>query len=151
VLKFDPDGMLTRTLPPLDEPPHPATTANAITHATPATRSLTWKRERMLEEHSSSDGIDISLSSSSRATHLTNGAERRGGREPLVHETHGKTGSFLQLGGNVACLDGAGRILAILVEGKANDKALHLELHAAPNHLGDRRPFAAPALDEAGG
>ena len=105
----------------------------------------------MLEEHRGRDGIDISFPPPCGSTHLTNGAEGRRGREPLVHETHGKTGSFLQLGGNVACLDGAGRILAILVERKANHIALHLELHAAPNHLGDRRPFAAPALDEAGG
>ena len=104
----------------------------------------------MLEEHSGSDGIDISLSSSSRAAHLTNGAKRRRSREPLVHETHGEAGAFLQLGGDVASFRGAGRILAILVERQADDKRLHVQFGATSDYLGDRRSLAASAFDEAG-
>ena len=151
LLKLEPAGIVTRTVPPRDEPVHAPLTTSAAVHRPPMRRRLTWKRERMLEQNSGGHGIDVPLAASRRAAHFADGTERRRSREPLVHETHGKTGSSLQLGGNVACLDGAGRILAILVERKANHIALHLELNTAPNHLGDRRPFAAPALNEAGG
>jgi hypothetical protein len=104
----------------------------------------------MLEKHSGSDGIDISLPSSSRATHLTNGAKRGGGGEPLVHETHRHAGTFLQLGSDVARFDGAGRVLAVLVERQTDDESLGCELIAPANYFGDRRSLAAPAFDEAG-
>jgi hypothetical protein len=150
VLKLEPAGIITRVLPLRVEPPQPATTVSAAVHTVAAIRRLTWERERMLEEHSGSDGIDISFSSSSRATHLTNSPKGRRGREPLVHETHGHASAFLQLGSDVACLDGARRVLAVLIERQADDESLDGELVASPNHFGDRRSLAAAAFDEAG-
>jgi hypothetical protein len=103
----------------------------------------------MLEQHGGGDGIDISLASAGGSTHLAHGAKSGGGGEPLVHETHGKAGSFLQLGRDVTDFGGAGGIVAVLVERQTDDEALSLELGAATNHLRDRRPLSGATGDEA--
>src|SRR4051812_30867327 len=97
VVKLEPEGMVTRTLSPRDDPPHALRTASAVAHTAIASRRLTWKRESMLKKDGSGHGIDVSLAAAGRAAHLADGPECRGGGEPLVHETHGQTGSFLEL------------------------------------------------------
>ena len=65
VLNVDPGGMVTRTEPPVEDPPHAAATARIAALPSPVTRCLTRKRERMLQEHGSRKGIDIALSATS--------------------------------------------------------------------------------------
>ena len=104
----------------------------------------------MLQEHGGRERVDIALATTGGPTHLANGAKRGRSGEPLVNETRGKACPFLQLGGNVPSLGGAGRVVAILVEWKADDEAFDLELLTAPNHLRDRRAFAPAPQDETG-
>ena len=101
MLKLDPAGIITRAVR-VFEPLHAATSASAAIQ-----KCLTWERERMLQQHGGGDGIDISLASARGSTHFAHGAKSGGGREPLVHETHGEAGSFLQLGRDVADFGGS--------------------------------------------
>ena len=150
-LKLEPAGIDTRTRSPRDEPPHALTTASAAVQVALTSRRLTWKRERMLQEYGGGHGIDVSLAAAGRAAHVANGPERRGGREPLVHETHGQTSSFLQLRGDVSRFDRPRGVIPLLIKWQANDESFHLEFGTAPDHLGNWRPFPSPSLDEAGG
>ena len=104
----------------------------------------------MLQEHGGREGIDVAFAASGRAAHFTNGALRRGRRVSLVYETHGQAGPFLELGGNVARLESAWGVVAVFIKGQANDEAFDLERGPSTDHFGDRRPLAAPALDESG-
>jgi hypothetical protein len=149
--KLEPDGIVTRTFSPRDDPPHALTTASVVAHTAIVSRRLTWKRERMLKKHGSGHGIDVSLAAAGRAAHLANGPECRGGGESLVHETHGQTGSFLELGSHMPRFDCSRRVIPLLVEWQADHESLYLELGAAPDHLSDRRPLSAAPFDETGG
>jgi hypothetical protein len=150
-VKLEPDGIVTRTFSPRDDPPHALTTASVVAHTAIVSRRLTWKRERMLKQDGSGHGIDVSLAAAGRAAHLANGPECRGGGESLVHETHRQTGSFLELCSHVSRFDRSGRVITLLIEGQADHESLDLELGAAPDHLSDRRPLPAAPLDETRG
>ena len=150
-LKLEPDGIVTRTFSPRDDPPQALTTASVAADTAIVSRRLTWKRERMLEEDGGGHGIDVSLAAASRAAHVANSPEGRRSRKPLVHETHGQTCSFLQLRSHLPRFDRTGRVLSLRIKGQANNECLHLELAAAADHLSDRRPFTSAPLDKTGG
>jgi hypothetical protein len=143
--KLDPAGIITRVVRVL-EPVHAAVSASAAIQP-----RLTWKRERMLQQDGGGDCIDISLASARGSTHFAHGAKSGGGREPLVHETHGQTGSFLQLGGDPADFGGAWAVVAVLIEREADDEPFRLELACATNHLRYRWALSGSADDKARG
>ena len=147
-LKLDPGGIVTRTVPPLDEPQPVPVAASAV--VTAAIQRLTRKRERMLQEDGGREGVDVASTAASGPAKLADGAKRYGGCIALVHETHRQTGPFLELRGNVADFGGARRVIAILVERQSNDVPLGLECFAAPYHLGNGWSLPTPTLDEPG-
>jgi hypothetical protein len=104
----------------------------------------------MLQQNGGGDGIDVSLAAAGGPAHLPDGPQRGGRCESLIHETRRKTGSFLELGRDVAHLDRSWRVLTVAIKGQANDEALHAELGTSADHLGDGWSLAAPPLDEAG-
>jgi hypothetical protein len=146
--------MVTRTaswtLSLVDDPLQLATRASVAAQTVARTGCLTWKRKCMLQEHGGREGIDITLTATGRPTQFADGAKGGSGRIPLVHETHGEARPFLQFRRDVPDLHGAGRFVTVFVERQADDEAFDLELLAPPNHLGDRRPLTATALDEPG-
>jgi len=111
---------------------------------------LTSKRERMLQKDGGRERVDVASTAASGATQLADGAKRQGSGVPLVNETHGQAGPFLELGRNVADFHGPWRIVAIRVEREPDHIPLDLERFPTPDHLGNRRPLPAPTLDEAG-
>ena len=148
-LKLDPEGIVTRTVPPLDEPqPAPAATRAA---ATAGMQRLTSKRERMLQKDGGRERVDVASSAASGSAELADGAKRDRGGVPLVHETHGQAAPFLELGRNVADFRGTRGVVAILVERQPDDIPLDLERLPAPDHLGNRRPLPTPTFDKPGG
>jgi hypothetical protein len=104
----------------------------------------------MLQENGCRKRVDVALTATGGAAQVADGTECHGGGIPLVHETHGKAGPFLQLGGDLADFDGTRRIIAIRVERQPDYVAYDFERLTAPDHLGNGRPFAAPTLDVAG-
>ena len=105
----------------------------------------------MLEQQSGGQGIDVPLSAACGTAHLPDGSQRSRGRESLVHETHGRPGSFLELGCHVAGFHRPSSVLTVLVERQSHHIPLDFQLRATPNHLGNWRPLASPSLDEPDG
>src|SRR4051794_35521145 len=83
-----PAGTVTRTGRPVTPPqPAAATTATATIRRQLVRRKPTGSarsRERMLQQHRSSQSIHVSLAMPSRAAHLANGAQGGCGGEALV-------------------------------------------------------------------
>ena len=148
-LNVDPEGMVTRTVPLFDEPQAVPAATNKMA-ATAGMGRLTSKRERMLQEDGGRERVDVTSSAASGPAELADGAKRYGGGVPLVHETHGQAGPFLELGRNVADFRGPRRVVAVPVERQPYHVPLDLERFPTPDHLGNRRPLPAPTLDEAG-
>jgi hypothetical protein len=105
----------------------------------------------MLKQDGRGNGIDISFAAPSGPTHLADRAKRRGGGEPLIYETDGELGSFLDFRRDHSDLRGARRIVAVRVQRQTNDVAFDAELGTTANHFCDRRTFATAPLDESDG
>jgi hypothetical protein len=69
----------------------------------------------VLEQDRGGEGVDISFPAPRRAAHLTNGALRRGGREPLVDQPHRQAASFAKEGRHATGLSTSLRFVAFLV------------------------------------
>lgn len=104
----------------------------------------------MLQEDGCRKRVDVPLATTGGPAQVANGTECQGGGIPLVHETHGTAGPFLQLGGDVADFDSTGRIVAVRVEWQADNVACDLERLTTPNHFGNGRSLTTPTLDVAG-
>jgi len=104
----------------------------------------------MLQKDGCRKRVDVSLAATGRAAQFADGTECHGGGIPLVHETHGESGPFLELGGYSADFDGSRCVIAICIERQSDHVACDFERLATPDHLGNGRAFAAPTLDMAG-
>src|SRR5215204_239752 len=147
--KLAPGGTVTRTVFSFDDV-QAVTDPSATSASARTTRGLTWKRERMLEQHGSGNGIDVSLAAECRAAHLTYGAQRGGGRIPLVDETHRQARAFLQFRRHVSGFYGPRRVVAVLIQRQSHHEPFYREVRAAPNHLRNGRTLAAAPHDEPG-
>jgi hypothetical protein len=140
-----PSGIVTLAGAP--SPPHPAE-ANTIETKT-AQPALARTPQHMLQQYRGGQRIDIATSVLGSAAEFVHGTARRGGRVPLIDQLDGQARPPLQLDGDPTHFRGAIRIVAVLIQRKAEDEASGVELPGALDELGDRRALAPTPGKEA--
>src|SRR5271156_5608544 len=142
--KVAPVGMTTRT-----GGPDGSQAATII--ATPMRAGvLVRERQRMLQKYRGGEGVNVPFSAAGGLAHLAHGTQGLGGGEAFIDIPYGETGAAGQLAAPFAGISRPRGLVAIAVEGQADDQALDFQLLRPPRQLGDRRTLACAPQNVAG-